>query len=144
MKILLKNKTKILTGIILLLSFFVWITSVYSNSCKYDDKNDIWTNLDECLENSTLISWKNTKIEWWFKETLNSLTKTIWSILWIFAVWSIVYWALLMTISMWDEEGTNKAKNIIKWWIVWFIGVISASGVILLVVNVMFSIWGGI
>jgi hypothetical protein len=40
-----------------------------------------------------------------------------------------------------NDDKIKKAKDIVKWWIVWFLWVISAGLLIALVVNIMFSIW---
>jgi hypothetical protein len=45
-----------------------------------------------------------------------------------------------MTLSAWEDEKIKKAKDVIKWWIIGFIWVISASWIILFVVNLMYSI----
>jgi hypothetical protein len=60
--------------------------------------------------------------------------------LWVLAVGTIVYGAFLLTLSAWEDEKVKKAKDIIKWGIIWFLGVISASGIIFLIVNIMYSI----
>jgi hypothetical protein len=60
--------------------------------------------------------------------------------LWFFAVLSIVIWWFMLTISTWDDEKINKAKWVVKWWIIWFVWVISASAIITILVKIFYSI----
>jgi hypothetical protein len=45
-----------------------------------------------------------------------------------------------MVISWWEEATVTKWKSIIKWWIVWFLAIVSSWAVVLLVVEFMYSI----
>ena len=139
--------------ILIVLLFFVWITSnsiVYwawetTNPCIIEDidKNfDVWKALDGCLEWTALVSWKDAWITWnnWIWLKIKAWVDNIGLYLLIFAVWSIVFGALMMTLSTWDDEKIKKAKDIVKWWIIWFIWLISASAIINLVVKIMYSI----
>ena len=105
------------------------------------DTVSISDGIDNCLKWSALASWDDASVEVWLKENINTWTQALAMFLWIFSVWSIVYWGLLMTLSTGDDEKIKKAKDVVKWWMIGFICVISASAVILLVVNIMFSIW---
>lgn len=96
--------------------------------------------IDWCLAWSALVDWQNVKLESWFWTKIKNWVNNIALYLWVFAVWSIVYWGLMMTLSSWEEEKVNKAKDIIKWGIIWFLGVISASAIINLVVKIMYSL----
>jgi len=130
--------------VILLLSItcFSWVWVYAETDCKYqDDGTSISDNIDNCLRWSALADWDDASVELWFRENINTWTQALAWFLGIFAVWSIVYGGLLMTLSAWDDEKIKKAKDVVKWWMIGFVCVISASAVILLVVNIMFSIW---
>jgi len=119
----------------LFLSFFC---PVFSNGCNFYGTGDVWKALDSCLESSTLVSWKETSVEVWFKKKINKVVNWLGVVLLILSVWSIVYWAILLTLTAWEDEKLKKAKEIIKWWIIGFLCVVSASTVISFIVNVMY------
>ena len=128
--------------ILTLCLFFTFVSAPLSakDKCEYKEWQDVWTNLDTCLTDSQLVSGKKTEVETWFKETINKWTQAVGLFLWVLAVWSIVYGSLLLVLSTWEDEKIKKAKDVIKWWIIGFLCVISASSIILLVVSVMYSI----
>lgn len=132
---------KILIILFLIITFLlpIWVYSAWCNIWA-DDITNIWDSLDACLSDSKLVSWEDGSIETWLSAKINSWVKNIWIVLWLLAVWSIVYGSLLMTLSTWEDEKIKKAKDVIKWWIIGFIWLISVSGIILLVVNIMYSI----
>lgn len=119
-------------SLILPLWVFAW--------CEYQDGAEIWTMLEDCLNDSSLVNWNNASIETWLPDLINSVVAKIWSYLWLIAIWAIIYGSLLMTLSAWEDEKIKKAKDIIKWALIGFLWVIFASSIILLVVNVMFSL----
>ncbi len=131
--------------ILIVLFMFVWIfsfTSVFWDGCNQNlDSVSVWQALDNCLEWTPLVGWNNASIDsWGLSVKIKALVDNIGIYLFIFAVWSIVYGALMMTLSSWDDEKIKKAKDIVKWWIIWFIGLISAGAIINLVVKIMYSI----
>ena len=138
---------KILFFLSLVLSLFFSIdTTFWLWECNYDvDKIDsgqsIWSALDECLKWTALVSWENVRLDdasfaTQIKEWVNNIS----IYLWIFAVFSIVFWGLMLTLSEWEDEKITKAKNIIKWWILWFLALISISAIINLIVKIMYSL----
>jgi hypothetical protein len=54
------------------------------------------------------------------------------------AVGALVYAAILFQFANGEDEKIKKAKDIVKWTIIGFILLISASGIIYIVINVMF------
>lgn len=136
---------KILIIFILLFSF-IFPISIFAVDCEIKSESfdngwwDISTSLNSCLEWSSLVDWKDVKIESGFKDKISSWTARIGTVLWLLAVGSIVYWSILLTLNAWEEEKIKKAKDVVKWGIIGFIWVISASTVIAIVVNVMYSL----
>ncbi len=126
-----------------ILTFTLFIGNNVFAECKYDDKNttSISSFLNDCKPTSVVWgTWStaNMKIENWFKKKINTWVKNISLILWFLAVGSLVYAGLIMQLSAGEDEKIKKAKNIIKWTLLWFLLLISASGIIYLVINVFF------
>jgi hypothetical protein len=59
-------------------------------------------------------------------------------LLWIAAIWAVAYWGITIIISAWEDEWVTKWKSIIKWAVLWFVWLVSASGLITLVINIMY------
>jgi len=115
--------------------------------CEIDVDNEIdWLSvkdaLDWCLAWSALVDWTEVRIDWnwWFWKKIKNWINNIAIYLWVFAVWSIVLWGLMMTLSSWEDEKIKKAKDIIKWWIIWFIWLISVSAIINLIIKIIYSL----
>lgn len=125
------------------LFIFFSFSSVFWN-CTFDPSSSTgWTissALDGCLNNSALVNLWDANIEGWFADYIKSWTNNIALYLWILAVFAIVYWAFMMTVSAWEDEKINKSKWIIKWWIIWFLAVISASAIINLIIRIIYSL----
>lgn len=144
------KKIFIISILIITFIFPIWTFAAESNSwnnCniktesfEWDNAMKVWDALDNCLSDSNLVNWKDAIIESWLMDLINWWVKNIWVVLWILAVGSIVYWSLLMTLSAWEDEKVKKSKDIIKWWIFGFLWVIFASSIILLIVNIMYSL----
>ena len=136
---------------ILLLIISAIIIFSFSNSfnvfwsCNYDVDWDFpWTftgALNSCLSWTPLVDGSDVSVTTdWFWVTVEIWAENIAIYLWIFAVWSIVFWALMMTLSTWEDDKIKKAKDIIKWWIIWFLWLIFAQWIIKLIVRIMYSI----
>jgi hypothetical protein len=130
-----------LSILIITFSFFafVWTNASYTN-CKYDENSTtLWSFLDWCKPKKLAWNW-DYAIESWLKDLVNRWIENIALILWILAVWMLVYAGLLMQLSAWEDEKLKKSKNIIKWTAIWFLALISASSIIYLVVNLVYSL----
>jgi len=99
------------------------------------------TTLDWCLNQTDLVKPWNADIwAWEFKiKILDWITK-IWWFLWLMAIWAIVWGAFMMVISTWEEEKIKKAKDMIKWAIIWFLWIVLASSLVALIVNFMYNL----
>jgi len=108
-----------------------------------DFNGNIWQSLDGCFTDTKVVSppedlevvdggWFNTFLLLW----VNALA---W-VLAIAAVGAIAYGSLMFTISAWEDEKITKWKDIIKWWILGFIGIITANALIELVINILYDI----
>lgn len=142
---------KIILVFVLIISFFIW-NNIFAE-CEYTEWKSLSSFLDDCAPQKVVLTKKNKYDEWnmiiydnlkieeWFKDIINSWIKNISLILWILAVWALVYAGLLMQLSIWEEEKIKKAKDIIKWTILWFLALITASWIIYIVINFMFGLW---
>lgn len=115
-------------------------TITWTTGCTYDENGDLSSFLNGCKP-KTVVWWWNMQIEGWFKDKINNWIANIALVLWIWAVWALVYAALLLQFANGEDEKIKKSKDIIKWTMIGFILLISASGVIYVVINVMFWLW---
>lgn len=122
----------------------------FATSCVYnheDKQNSLSKQVSNCFKNweTTVVqvSWE-AKIEWEFKKMVTNWIDNIALLLWLLSVGSLIYGALSMTLSTWDDEKINKSKDIVKWSLIWFIAVLSAATVVTLVINFMYEIWSRI
>lgn len=134
---------KILILLTILLSFWtISVSAMEVDNIKEDfdfylDANKIVWNFDENLD-ETEISTTDFSIEWWFKTTIYNWVKNISTILFLISIFAIVYGWLMMTLSAWEDEKIKKAKDIIKWSMLWFLALISAWAIITIVINLIF------
>lgn len=136
---------KILLVAILIIAIFS-LNNLVDAECSYDpnskSSSDISESLKKCLEweDSKLVKNKdNLEIEWWFRTQILNWVKNIAWFLGLVAVWALVYAAFMMTISGWEEEKVKKAKDMVKWTILWFLWVVTASSLIAITVNFIYS-----
>ncbi len=112
--------------------------------CKFDVDNEnraIWAALDDCLRGSSLVDADgDIQIETWAKAQILTWTTAIAQLLWLLAVGAIVYGGLLMTLSWGEDEKIKKWKDVVKWAIIGFLGVIFAGVLVRIVVELMFTI----
>jgi hypothetical protein len=132
---------KIFLFVLLLISFLSIQNTVFWN-CNYDPltNSTMISSLENCINWTTLVNSWDAKIDWWFWSYIKTWTNNIALYIWILAVFAIVFGSLKLTLSTWDDEKINKAKAIVKWWIIWFLGVIFASSIINLVIRLVYSL----
>jgi hypothetical protein len=127
----------------ILILVFVLLLGVWSvfAECEYNNGSTAVGNLENCIGGSKLLNPDDTNVETGgFAEIIDSWTNNIALYLWVFAVFWIVYWWFNMAISQWEDEKITKAKNIIKWSIIWFVLVLTARLIIYLIIEIMYSI----
>lgn len=116
------------------------LSSWWWKGCKYSE----WVWLGDFLNGckpETVVGWWTMTIEGWFKDKINDWIANIALVLWVGAVGALVYAALLLQFANGEDEKIKKSKDIIKWTMIGFIMLISASGMIYVVINVMFWLW---
>jgi len=132
---------KILIILMLILSFFIG-----SNTFAKDSK--VTLTEDELKNNSiNKLLWKYTpaKVVKWdaavetgLKTLINKIVDNLSYVLWILAIWAIVYWGIILVTSAWEDEKVTKWKNIIKWALIWFAWLVSAAWLIKIVISVIY------
>ena len=119
--------------------FFIKDLSFWA-SCSFSPWQDIWNSVENCVDwTEVFIPTSDAKAEWWLKDIVIKWVKSIWTVLSLFAVASIVIWSYFMVFSFWNDEKVKKWKDIVKWWALWFLALISAWWIITFIVNVMYS-----
>jgi hypothetical protein len=135
---------KIIILLFIILINFSILDFSYWNNCSYNWVWDVAEAIWDCLGNSSLVeawnSW-NLDVDDWFKEQLINWTKKIATYLAFWAIFSIAFGSLQMVLSWWEEEKIKKWKDVIKWWIIWFLWVVSAGFLISVVVKLIYTIW---
>ena len=134
---------KILILLVILISVYLSIPDLLAVCNPEVDANfDIWWSLNDCLKGSHLVNWEDVEIKaWWeFTKQIQRWVNNISLYLWVLAVWSIVFGSLMMTFSWWEDEKLKKAKDIVKWGIIWFVWLISVTAIVNLIVKIMYSI----
>lgn len=133
---------KFLIGIMLFLSICFSTVEYSFAECKYNSGSSFQDNAKNCFNwNSTVVSVDNANVSWGFKDKLSGWIENLAVVLWVFAVGWIVYGGLSLTLSTWDDEKIKKAKDMIKWSMLWFIGIVLATTIVTVVINLMYSIW---
>ena len=137
---------KIILFIFVSLLFIFNFSDIYSYYwwCSYDWYWSVENALEWCIAwwDSKLVNnaW-DLKVDWWFKTVIIKWTKKIATYLAFWAIFAIAFWALRMVLSQWEEENIKKWKDIVKWWIIWFLWVVSAGFLISVVVKLVYTIW---
>jgi len=139
--------------IILVLIFSFWIVNVYWANCNYSLtwSKTVLESLEDCIDDTNLVQqakiydedWniievKDLKVDNGFKKTIMAWTKKIGWFLGLWAIFAIAFGSLKMTLSGWKEEEIKKGKDIVKWWILWFLLVVSGWFIVWVVVNVIY------
>lgn len=117
----------------------IWWSCNYSNSMP-----SVWTFLNNCKPKTLAWSQKDDyqiSESWWLKRTINRWIKNAMLVLWVCAVWALVYAGLLLQFSGWESEKVKWAKQIVIWTLLWLLMMMFSSWIVYLVVNFIFSLW---
>ncbi len=129
----------ILSILAISVSFYGWLFAAW---CDFDPtaSSSAKKALEECLNGTSVVPVDNVDLATGFQTVIVWWVNNIAILLGILAVWSIVFGSLLLTLSTWEDEKIKKAKDVIKWWILGFLGVVTASTIVTIVVKIMYSI----
>jgi hypothetical protein len=95
--------------------------------------------VEGCMNETSVVAvkWEWT-IEAAFKDKINKWTNNIALFLGLLSIGSVIYGWLMMTLSAWEDEKITKAKDIVKWSLVGLLGVILATTIVTLVINLIY------
>lgn len=127
--------------LILLWGFFSFFNNNVLAASKLD--KDLEKSVSELLKDYTpnkvvKTEKDDTTVNVWLKDLISTLVTNLSLLLWIAAIWAVAYWGITIIISAWEDEWVTKWKSIIKWAVLWFVWLVSASGLITLVINIMY------
>ena len=130
---------KILVYCIVAVILLWWVgTSFWA--CEYNESWDVAGNIQNCLGDSELVNPWDGLVEWGVKQKFIFWTNSLATTLSIFAIGAIVYWGLLMTLSVGEDEKIKKGKDVVKWSILGFLWAIWAWALVRLVIEVVFAV----
>ncbi|MFA5917287.1 MAG: hypothetical protein WC850_03595 [Candidatus Gracilibacteria bacterium] len=131
---------KIILFIFIFLSFFLSYNFSYGvGTCNL--AGDIGSSLEGCLGNKDVIQGpSDLRVESGFKDLVIGFIETISIILAILAVGSIAYGSMVIVTSIGNEEKIKKGRNIIQWALVGFLILVSASGIIKLIIYIIYGL----
>ncbi len=131
--------------IFLFFSIFIFLSfSVsFAEDCSYRQWEDLKNSITRCIEDGNywwvLPPWNLDLTSWdWFSNSIKSWSEKIAILVGSLAIFMLVYASFLLVVSAWEEEKIKKAKDIIKWVILWFIWLISAWLIVMLVVKLWY------
>ncbi len=126
----MKNLKKIIILIISTLFIFSWINNVTYSA------DDAWSgSVSDFLDNHKADnlawnSWSGTNNYWiweeWFDSFKNKIISNVMIVSWLWAVAMIVFSGLMMVLAGWADEKVTKAKNMLKWSVLWLVWIIMA------------------
>lgn len=123
---------KFIITLMIIITYFT-LSNLVSAECSYT-----W-GLESCMKWTSVVQVEWTwLVEDWFKKKIQDWTNNIALFLALLSVGSIVYGGLMMTLSVWEDEKIKKAKDIVKWALIWFLGVVLATTIVTLVINVIY------
>ena len=113
------------------------------SACSYNWWDVMWA-LENCVgdwQTKLVETGSDLDVKTWFKEKITYWTKKIATFLALWAIFSIVFGSLKMVLSTGEEEKVKKAKDIIKWWMIWLLAIVSAGFIVSVVVKLVYSVW---
>lgn len=151
---------KILISLIILLSFSnIWLIYAATSDCWIDTNWELTDMLNGCQPDNVLLPANKTKLvsndlititksnNWWyeikdFKAKLLFITTNLVILASILAIGWIVYAWILFTTAYWDDGKIKKAKDAIKWSLIWFLIAIISQQLINAIINLIYRISG--
>jgi len=131
---------KYISALLMLLSL-LYIQNTFG--CSFDASN-ISDSLDNCFSEWTQVVSPSWDLEvsrgGWFNNFILGWVESISGILALATVGVIAYGSFMFTISTWEDDKITKAKDIIKWGIIGFIGILTANALIELIINILYGI----
>jgi hypothetical protein len=120
---------------------FSYNVSHWKCEINIEDTDSVAGMVDNCFKDSEtlVIQADNLAAGRDTNELIKGYIRSLWWILWVIAILMIVYSGFLMTLSWGDDEKIKKWKDVFKWTIIWFIALVSAGGIISLLISTIFE-----
>jgi len=123
--------------------FSIFFYTQLSYACEYTENWNLWSMLNGCKPKTLVWSTQDLTLDSssqksWLKTLILKWITNITVIILILAVASLVYAWLLFQLRNWEDEKVNKAKNLVKWVLIWTLLMVSASWIIALVITVIY------
>ena len=131
------------TSLIFILSIIasLFFTLSLSAACSWSEWWSVAWQFDNCLSWTQLVdSAGDMRLDGGFRIQVMNWTTNIATLLWLLAIGGIVYGWFLMTLSAWEDEKIKKWKDIVKWSLIWFLALISASALVRIVIEFIYSV----
>ncbi len=129
---------------------FIWLNYAIDRTevnCTFPDDKKINENVKRCIDENkfpwVVAPWDSLDLSHWnsFSDSLKKWSEKIAILIGSLAVFMLVYASFLLVISWWEEEKIKKAKDIIKWTLLWFIWLISAWLIVMIIVKLWYFFW---
>ena len=110
-------------------------------TCGWSEWWSVAWQFDNCLWWTQLVdsAW-DMRLDGGFRTQVMNWTTNIATLLWLLAIGWIVYGGLLMTLAAWEDEKIKKWKEIVKWSLIWFLALVSASALVRIVIEFIYSV----
>lgn len=128
--------------LLIILFLFFWFFQYSFANCNIDENSsfEISSFLNECKPETLVWSDQNYTLDQLKTETVE-IFWNISTIIWIIAVLMIVVAWMMMQFSWGDDWKIKKAKDIIKWTLIWVLIIWMAWTIVFVVINFIFGLW---
>jgi hypothetical protein len=138
---------KILITLFLLVSLlFTWNVFASDKEAKYKDEDcraaseqNLSVFLEKCKPQKVAGTTDYT-LETWLKTQVNKWIANVSILLWFIAVAVLVYAAFLFQFAAGEDENITKAKNVIKYTLLWVLLLISSGSIIYVIINTVYFV----
>lgn len=138
----------------------LFATTSATANCWTDTNADLTDMLNACQPDNTLEA-KNKTGKWWFlgwlitvttyswwwyevkdaKQKMITITTNLVILASILAIWWIVYSWIMFTTAYWDDGKIKKAKDAVKWSLIWFLVALAAQQLVNAIINLIYKVW---
>jgi voltage-gated potassium channel Kch len=100
---------------------------------------DISLFLEKCKPQKVAGS-ADYDLEQWLKTQVNKWIANVSLLLWFIAVAVLVYAGYLFQFAAWEDENITKAKNVVKYTLLWVFLLISSGSIIYVIINTVYFV----
>lgn len=146
----------------ILITFFLLITPIlqvtYAGNCSYSWSPDTTTDemfakLQDCKPSWIFDSDVTKSVGWIFSISTNkwyqidtarykivSVTEKLVILAMLLAIWGLVYAGFQYVTAYWDDWKNKKAKDAVKWSLIWFFVAIISQQLVNAVINLIYEV----